>query len=69
MPAACRYGWLTAFSNQLVVNAKPRTRERIEQAKHAKAATGSHIAELGFTRVLLTNRTYAPLYKRGVKVP
>jgi hypothetical protein len=28
----------------LVVNAKPSARERIDPAKHAKAATGSHVA-------------------------
>ena len=31
-------GCRTAFSSQLVVNAKPRARERIDPAKHAKAA-------------------------------
>jgi hypothetical protein len=69
MPTACRNGWRTAFIIQLVVNAKPRAREAIEPAKHAEAAAGSHEVALGFTRLSFTNRTYAPLYKRGVKVP
>lgn len=69
MPTACSNGWLIAFSSQFVVNAKPRARDRIEPAKHAKAAAGSHVAALGFPRVSLTNRTYASPNKRGVKLP
>jgi len=69
MPTAWTNGWSISSSSELVVNTKPRARERTELAKQANAALSAHLAELGFVRGWSMNTTYASLCKRGVKVP